>query len=70
MAVNIKNVLNILLAKFGNEKESVVTQEEQRIAEPLIDILLAYCDFNVEEDEYLDTEEGKRCVIDAMWIVK
>lgn len=59
MAVNIKNILNILVAHFKNEAESDVSQEEQRIADSLIDTLLAYCDNKVDEDEYLEVEDGK-----------
>lgn len=58
MAINIKNILNILVTHFENETASVVSEEEQRIADNLIDTLLAYSKNEVEELEYLDVEEG------------
>lgn len=62
MAVNVRNILNILLKKYAEIEETVVTQEEIDIANSIADILLAYCDGYIEEDESLEFESGKNQV--------
>lgn len=58
MSVNIRNILNILDQKYDRLQSSVPTEEENAIANNIIEILEGYCSNLVEIDEFLDYDDG------------
>lgn len=58
MSVNIKNILNVLNEKYQQLQSSVLTEEENGIANNMIEILEGYRSNLVEIDEFLDYDEG------------
>lgn len=58
MSVNIKNILNILDQKYDQLQPTVLTEEENAIANNIIEILEGYRSNLVEIDEFLDYDEG------------
>lgn len=58
MSVNIKNILNILDQKYDQLQPTVPTEEENTIANNIIEILEGYRSNQVEIDEFLDYDEG------------
>lgn len=58
MAVNIKNILVAVNAKFENMVETVITSEEEKIADDVIEMLEGFAFGYTEIDEILEIDEG------------